>query len=213
MKTLEDFRQQLDEVQGEGRYVYGSDSKQIPTIGSDGRPKMRVVRARRIKVGDKAPDPRGISAPDVGDSDQQDKNRSIGLYTKYYKKYMAALKDTDPKKVRKESTEMVTEKMDTESAPFVLMLKRKYIRLMDNKLKVAVYYNDKINKYFMVPVTDKNDAVIQAESVISEKELVTSFLKMYEQLSEENRQKVFEMLQNDETYNQLKKFTVQNINE
>jgi hypothetical protein len=51
--------------------------------------------------------------------------------------------------------------------PFVLVLKRKAIRLFPNDTRIALYYSDKINKYFSVPYsTDKNlDAPVQAESV------------------------------------------------
>jgi len=48
--------------------------------------------------------------------------------------------------------------------PFVLILKRKAIRLYPNA-KVALYYNSKINKYFSVPYGQGVDANIQAENI------------------------------------------------
>lgn len=49
--------------------------------------------------------------------------------------------------------------------PFILVLKRKAIRMYPDGTKVALYHNEKLNKYFSVPYsTDKNiDAAIQAE--------------------------------------------------
>jgi hypothetical protein len=47
--------------------------------------------------------------------------------------------------------------------PFVLMLKRKAIRLYPNNTKIALYYNQKLDKYFSVPYGTKIDAPLQAE--------------------------------------------------
>jgi hypothetical protein len=51
--------------------------------------------------------------------------------------------------------------------PFILVLKRKAIRMYPDGTKVALYYNEKLNKYFSVPYTDSKtlDAVIQSEGV------------------------------------------------
>jgi len=38
-----------------------------------------------------------------------------------------------------------------EDPPFVLVLKRKAVRLYPNKTKVALYYNQKLDKYFTIP--------------------------------------------------------------
>lgn len=54
---------------------------------------------------------------------------------------------------------------DTSSPPFVLLLKRKAIRLYPDGTKIALYYNDKIDKYFSLPYGDAVDAPIQAEEV------------------------------------------------
>lgn len=49
--------------------------------------------------------------------------------------------------------------------PFVLVLKRKAFRVYPNGLKIALYYNDKLGKYFSIPYTDEVGAMtpIQAE--------------------------------------------------
>ena len=49
--------------------------------------------------------------------------------------------------------------------PFVLMLKRKAIRMYPNKTKVALYYNQKLDKYFTIPYGKGVDSPLQAEEV------------------------------------------------
>jgi hypothetical protein len=49
--------------------------------------------------------------------------------------------------------------------PFVLVLKRKSIRLYPNNTKIALYYNQKLDKYFSIPYGGGVDAPVQAESV------------------------------------------------
>jgi len=51
-----------------------------------------------------------------------------------------------------EDFEIVESKLDIEKdPPFVLMLKRRAIRLYPDKTKVALYYNKQLDKYFSVP--------------------------------------------------------------
>jgi hypothetical protein len=49
--------------------------------------------------------------------------------------------------------------------PFVLVLKRKAIRLYPNNTKVALYYNQKLDKHFSVPYGPRVDAPLQSEEV------------------------------------------------
>jgi hypothetical protein len=72
--------------------------------------------------------------------------------------------------VKEETVELTEQKMKGDP-PFVLVLKRKAFRLYPNGMKIALYYNDKLNKYFSVPYsTEKNvDGPIQAESVEKDK--------------------------------------------
>jgi hypothetical protein len=50
--------------------------------------------------------------------------------------------------------------------PFVLILKRKAIRLYPNKTKIALYHNAKLNKYFSIPYgPNVNSSPLQAEEV------------------------------------------------
>lgn len=70
----------------------------------------------------------------------------------------------------REDTEVFTEahKNSDEDPPFVLILRRKAIRLFPNSQKVALYYNTKLNKSFSVPYGLGIDGVIQAENLASE---------------------------------------------
>jgi hypothetical protein len=53
--------------------------------------------------------------------------------------------------------------------PFVLVLKRKAIRLYPNKTKVALYYAPKIDRHFTIPYgPDFRDLPMSAESVEEE---------------------------------------------
>jgi hypothetical protein len=49
--------------------------------------------------------------------------------------------------------------------PFVLVLKRKAIRMYPNRTKIALYYNQKLDKYFSIPYGGGVDSAVQAESV------------------------------------------------
>lgn len=50
--------------------------------------------------------------------------------------------------------------------PFVLLLKRQAIRIYPNNTKIALYYNDRLGKYFSIPfVSDKADMIQAQESV------------------------------------------------
>jgi len=69
----------------------------------------------------------------------------------------------------KEDFEIVEATTDIEEdPPFVLMLKRKAIRLYPNKTRVALYYNKQLDKYFTIPYGKGVDAPLQAEETIEE---------------------------------------------
>jgi hypothetical protein len=72
-------------------------------------------------------------------------------------------------------TDSLTEEKDLESdPPFVLMLKRKAIRLYPDKTRVALYYNKSLDKYFTVPYGPKIiGSVLQAEETETETEMYT----------------------------------------
>jgi len=65
--------------------------------------------------------------------------------------------------------------------PFVLVLKRKAIRLFPNKVKMALYYNQKLDKYFSIPYGPNVSAgPLQAEE--AEEEQVTIVEAVMDQL-------------------------------
>jgi len=73
----------------------------------------------------------------------------------------------DEQKIVKESVIELSEQNMRGDPPFVLMLKRKSIRMYPDGMKIALYYNDKLGKYFSIPYSsEKNiDTPIQSESI------------------------------------------------
>jgi hypothetical protein len=62
--------------------------------------------------------------------------------------------------------EQLNEENPSATPPYVLLLKRKAIRLYPDGTKIALYHNKQINKYFSVPYNSPVDvASIQAEEV------------------------------------------------
>jgi len=53
----------------------------------------------------------------------------------------------------------------TDMPPFVLILKRKAIRYYPNDTRVALYHNQKLDKYFSIPYGTGVNGVVQAEEV------------------------------------------------
>jgi len=67
----------------------------------------------------------------------------------------------------KEETSIEEAFSDTpgKTPPFVLLLKRQAIRIYPNNTKIALYYNEKLGKYFSIPfVGDKADMIQAQES-------------------------------------------------
>ena len=60
--------------------------------------------------------------------------------------------------------------MFDQEPPFVLVLRRKAIRLYPDNTKVALYFNDRIKKYFSVPFGTNVNAVLNPESFIQKME-------------------------------------------
>lgn len=123
--------------------------------------------------------------------------------------------------VREDIEAVIVEAKDFKDPPPVLLLKRKAIRLYDNDTRVALYHNDKLDKYFSIPFGSKFDMPIQAESTIMEFEDGTSIelseeqrcviSNAYEQLNEENKNKFLEVLTQskdsfDKTYEFCKQY-------
>jgi hypothetical protein len=60
-------------------------------------------------------------------------------------------------------SETLNESGDTKDTPYILLLKRKAIRIYPDGTKVALYHNKQLDKYFSVPYGPGVDAAIQAE--------------------------------------------------
>ena len=73
-------------------------------------------------------------------------------------------------RVEEEYTEIQAHELDEAKNPgptpaYVLLLKRKAIRLYPDGTKIALYYNKQLNKFFSVPYDTPVDSTIQAEEV------------------------------------------------
>ena len=83
-----------------------------------------------------------------------------------YKAHRIKLGDTPAAdgsvELAKEEVVQLTEAQDP---PFVLVLKRKAIRLYPDGTKIALYHNDRLDKDIAVPYTTSSQPVIQAEAV------------------------------------------------
>lgn len=198
MKPLSELQQELNEVRGGGIKVqYSSDSKLVP----DGAGGYRKVRAHRIEVGKKPQDP--DMAPEVGDSSMPDNSSSTSAYQKFVNDYNRKLKKDVKGKVDP------IQEQATEQPPYILVLKRQNVRQFPGNMMVALYYNEKLNKHFSVPYGKGMDASIQAEETITElteQELVSYFLNTFSRLTEENKQKMLDMINTD--YDKIKEFTL-----
>jgi len=82
-----------------------------------------------------------------------------------YKAHRTKVGDTapqvgdDPDAVKEE----VSYLQESHDPPFVLVLKRKAIRLYPDGTKVALYYNDKLKRIFTVPYNTEDEVAIQAQ--------------------------------------------------
>ena len=135
--------------------------------------------------------------------------------------------------------ENLKEELTKFDPPFVLVLKRKAIRLYPGSTRIALYYSDKLNKYFSVPYsTEENQkGVVQAEETIMsvlefvkenkepqtisygenqdvtiEYPLADAILKVYASLNEENKLKISEMIEKGpEQFNKVASFALSKI--
>jgi len=79
----------------------------------------------------------------------------------------------------KEEFEIVDEAIDDDKdPPFTIVLRRKAIRLFPNKTKIALYYNQKLDKYFSIPYGPKIDAPLQAEETQLEEAVMDQLHKI-----------------------------------
>lgn len=75
------------------------------------------------------------------------------------------------RRVVREEEEVLEESVG--DPPFVLVLKRKAIRLYPDNTRIALYYNDRLGKYFSVPYSDAGiNSPIQAEETEVQAEMI-----------------------------------------
>ncbi len=79
----------------------------------------------------------------------------------------------------KEEFELVEAPIDFDNdPPFVLVLKRRAIRMYPDKTKVALYYSKTLDKYFSVPYGGPMGAVVQAEETQIEEAVMDQLHKI-----------------------------------
>ena len=79
----------------------------------------------------------------------------------------------------KEDFELVEAPIDFDNdPPFVLVLKRRAIRMYPDKTKVALYYSKTLDKYFSVPYGGPMGAVVQAEETQIEEAVMDQLHKI-----------------------------------
>jgi hypothetical protein len=106
-------------------------------------------------------------------------NRMVDIISnnkQIFQKTRQAVREEDEKQV--ESIQL-DEALDLNNdPPFVLVLKRKSIRLYPNNTKIALYYNQKLDKYFSIPYGGGIDAPVQAEETELEEAVIDKLHKI-----------------------------------
>jgi hypothetical protein len=116
--------------------------------------------------------------------------------------------------------EIILDESIAKDPPFILILKRKAIRLYPNGMKVAVYHNDRLDKDFAIPFTQDDAGMIQAEQieldtgdiVELDEETLEAFQAVYLSLTEENQEKFVDLIHTSpETFEQAKEFALSKV--
>jgi hypothetical protein len=116
--------------------------------------------------------------------------------------------------------------------PVVLVIKRKAVRLYPDGTRVALYWSDKLKKYFSVPYGPALDSTIQAEEYVREflqsdeialndgnnvslnEETKEMFIDVYERLDEQNKEYFWNQLtESASTFGKLYEFCRTNSSE
>ena len=127
------------------------------------------------------------------------------------------IKFDEPEEVKEE---IVLDESIAKDPPFILILKRKAIRLYPNGMKVAVYRNDRLNKDFAIPFTQDDAGMIQAEQIELDtgdiieldEETLEAFQAVYLSLTEENQEKFVDLIHTSpETFEQAREFALSKV--
>ena len=87
-------------------------------------------------------------------------------------------RETEDEDIKEDYVSIQAEDLDESTGdlpqdpPFVLVLKRKAVRLYPDKTKIALYYNKQINKYFSIPYGNNVDSPVQAEEVVESLDVI-----------------------------------------
>jgi len=97
----------------------------------------------------------------------------IGKDGRKVRAHRVSIGDKDDTEFKEEtSIEEASSDNPDKTPPFVLLLKRQAIRIYPNNTKIALYYNERLGKYFSIPfVGDKAD-MIQAQESVDEVEQI-----------------------------------------
>lgn len=170
MKNLQDFRQLVEEEK--------SDYSKFDMLVRAGLAnKAQLARIHRIL--DKMTEER----PQFNNADREIMrnlfNRMVDIISnnkQIFQKTRQAVREEEEKQVE---TIQLDEALDLNNdPPFVLVLKRKSIRLFPNNTKIALYYNQKLDKYFSIPYGGGVDAPVQAEETELEEAVMDKLHKI-----------------------------------
>ena len=170
MKNLQDFRQLVEEEK--------SDYSKFDMLVRAGLAnKAQLARIHRIL--DKMTEER----PQFNNADREIMrnlfNRMIDIISnnkQIFQKTRQAVREETEEIEPIQISEATLEIPD--DPPFVLVLKRKAIRMYPNRTKIALYYNQKLDKYFSIPYGGGVDAPVQAEEVEIEESVMDKLHKI-----------------------------------
>ena len=200
MKSLEDFQKDIKEIVPEA-IQYAINYKMVPVTDEQGKVRYKKQRIGRLVLAKKS-------------TDSEDADTQVNPE-------FEVADATKPIKEAKESNF---------DPPYVLVLKRQSIRLFPNNTKVALYYNEKLNKTFSVPYGPGMNPIIQAESLLNDLNFsedskgflfesgesieilhheAESLLNLYNKLNESNRKRMLNSLcESKNSFNKILKFAI-----
>ena len=172
MKNLQEFRQLVEEEK--------SDYSKFDMLVRAGLAnKAQLARLHRIL--DKMTEER----PQFNNADREIMrnlfNRMIDIISNnkqiFQKTRQAVREEVEQEETQSIELSEVTLDLNNDP-PFVLVLKRKSIRLYPNNTKIALYYNQKLDKYFSIPYGGGVDAPVQAEETQIEEAVMDQLHKI-----------------------------------
>jgi hypothetical protein len=205
MKSLEQFKSVLTEEEKQ-------DYQKFDTLVRAGLANKAQIQ-RLHKILDKMGEERPIFSNQDRQIMQNLFNKMVDLITNNKQIF------TQTRKAVREEVEEIIEapSVDTPAPPFVLVLRRKAIRMYPEGTRVALYYNERLNRYFSVPYSSQyldrapiqaeetqvdpmlqlqDGLVVHADGTVSEvdEQTVNSIMTVYKSLNEDNKSKLANMI-------------------